>query len=613
MTAKDDDPGFHDVMRRDIERMYVRGEDDGSVTEGLSRTLPRPVPSIVITLMRKSARGVGESLRALPGALDETVGRYPVKLELRLDPLTGFSERVAAAALVLKLGVPVVFTLRTRTEGGLTTATDPERQEFLTGLLTALKESVPRGSLLDVEAQNVATDPEGWGRVLRLARDRGFHILLSQHDLDRSPERAGHLLPPNGLLDKAPGGAALLWKQATRTRSWSQVLAQLRALRVGNLHARRHALMGIDAIESRLLAPFFGSPLVYAAVDAERAAAQGQLPFADLARVWARWGVFPDDPGLVADVGEDGTGRPRWCLLGRPAYHSLSPAMHNAAARHLGLPARYFPLEIPTHTSGGTERECLVDTLASLPALGVTAGNVTVPFKNDIADLVHRLEGDAERLGAINTFRFENDRLIAANTDPAGITGALGDIGTSKAGAVLVLGAGGSAAAALHAFRDADRVVVSARTRSRAEALADRLDAAVEVVDWDARTSAAERADLIINTTPVGMAGGREPDGTPLDAGSIRAEATVLDLVYATPAATGRAPGVTRLLAEASAKGAKTQDGLAVLLHQGAAGFRVWTGEEPPVETMRAALMDARRIPFPSSVRAKAQESEVTA
>ncbi|MBW3582370.1 MAG: type I 3-dehydroquinate dehydratase [Euryarchaeota archaeon] len=613
MTAKDDDPGFHDVMRRDIEHMYVRGEEDGSVIEGLARALPRPIPSIVITLMRKSARGVGESLRALPGALDETVGRYPVKLELRLDPLTGLSERVSAAALVLKLGVPVVFTLRTRTEGGLSTATDPERQEFLTGLLTALKESVPRGSLLDVEAQNVATDPEGWGRVLRLARDRGFHILLSQHDLDRSPERAGHLLPPDGLLDTAPGGPALLWKQATRTRSWSQVLAQLRALRVGNLHMRRHALMGLDAIESRLLAPFFGSPLVYAAVDAERAAAQGQLPFADLARVWARWGVTPDDAGLVADVGDDGAGRPRWCLLGRPAWHSLSPAMHNAAARDLGLPARYFPLEIPTHTSGGTERELLVDTLASLPALGVTAGNVTVPFKNDIAGLMHRLEGEAEPLAAVNTFRFDGDRLIGTNTDPAGITGALADIGTDRPGSVLVLGAGGSAAAALHALRETDRIIVSARTRTRAETLSDRLDAAIEVVDWNERVTAAKSADLIINTTPVGMAGGPDPDGTPLDAAAIRAEVTVLDLVYAAPTDPGRAPGVTRLLAEASAKGAKTQDGLAVLLHQGAAAFRIWTGEEPPVEAMRAALVEAQKIPFPDSVRAKAQESEVTA
>lgn len=632
---------LHDVLRRDLETgasgtAPPPPEHPAEVPDGpapdlddlLGTTLPGPVPSTVITLAARSAHEVGRLLQKLPGQLDETVGQYPVKLELRLDMLPGFSERVNAAALVLKLGVPAVFTLRPRTEGGVSTQTEAERQQFLFTLLGALRQDVPRGSLLDIEGSAVAADPEGWGKLLGQARRRGFQVLLSHHDFRVSPDRAAKLLPPEDLLDDTPGGGALLWKSATRVRTWEQTLAILRALRRGNLARRRHAIMAIGTPVPRLLAPFFATPLVYAAPDDERAVAPGQVPFADLIRTWARWGVLPDDdgfrprldPGATPDADDRAASAraaresaPRLVLLGRPAWHSLSPAMHNAAARTLGLQHRYFPLGLPEHVGAGTEEELVRTTFDTLPALGVVGGNVTVPFKTAAARVADRLEGDAEALAAANTFHYDGDTLVASNTDPEGIRRAIDTAETDVSGAkVLVVGAGGTARAAAHALRDAGEVTVTNRTAERATTLVDALEGPLATTPWSERAAAAEAADIIIQTTTVGMEAGPDPLGDPLDGVAFRAGQTVLDMVYMPgddPAEGTR----TRLLRRAADAGADVVDGLVPLLHQGAVSFRTWTQETPDLDTMRAAMDAARRIPFPDTIDRVLAQEDVTA
>lgn len=593
---------LQDVLAADIQAAKSEASANHAAPGGVDLRLiaPRPVPSIVLSIGETTAAAVAEAIGRIPAQLDEHVARYPVKIELRADKLPGFSERMTAAAVVLRLGVPIIVTLRSRAEGGATTLTEPDRQRFFMSLVSALRGPPPPGSLIDVEAAAVAADPQGWGQVLSQARERGFHLVLSHHDLIGTPDDDHGLLPDEGLLDTVPGGPAALWKAAATVQGWDDELALLSAMRRGNASTRRAAIMGMGSPTSRLLSPFFAAPLVYAAIAGGSETAPGQIPFGDLVRTWHRWGLLVDDEALAAPSDKNGY-PPRWMLLGRPAWHSLSPAMHNAAARAAGMTNRYFPLELPPAASGETDEELVHDTLFAMRGLGIVGGNVTVPFKSELAAAADVLDGDAEVLGVANTYRFDNGKLHATNTDTAGTRRALEthDVNIAKA-SVLVLGAGGSAAAALLGLRDAQRLQVSNRTLGRATKLASDLEKSaqlnVEVVPWDDRMQAAANADVLVNCTTLGMTGGPGPEETPIDAGVLQSTHIVLDLVYV--------PLETPFMHAAKNAGARTIDGTHVLMHQAIEAFRYWTDQDAPTELMRGALDAAVDIPFPDSVRA---------
>ncbi len=631
----------------DVAAMAARRDTD------LAATIPLPVPSIAISLAGRSATEVGRLLRALPAQMDPIVGRYPVKLEVRLDLLPNFSERINALAVVLQLGVPVIATLRSKTEGGAIAQTDAERQRFLLTAMNALRNDAPRGSLLDIEADSIASDPDGWSQVVAAARERGFGLLLSHHELSVSPERAARLLPPEGLLDGAPGGGALIWKSASKARTWEQVLALLRAARRGNLQRRRAALMGLDDPVVRLVGPFLGMPLVYAAPDADHLAAPGQLPFRSLVHAWARWGVQHDDPAFGAtlhgheeeadadaEADDDRTHdrrtarvfAPRLALLGRPAWHSLSPAMHNDVARREALPHRYFPLEVPPHIGTGTEQDVIRHTLDTLRDIGVVGGNATIPFKRHLLEVADDVDDIAEAIGAANTFRFDGTRLQVTNTDGEGIRDVLDAAGVDLADAdVLVLGAGGSARAAVHGLRDAASVRVSNRTGDRADelvkSLAKVVDADLSAVPWADRIEAASSANVIIQCTSMGLAGTDAADDDPLEGHDWTDKQVAVDLVYATPKLAelsltkgdesgptdDGSPFITPFLRGARAANATGIDGLEVLVAQGARAFEWWTGHAPDRTRMRAAAEAAANIPLDPLIRSTYERCEVIA
>lgn len=276
----------------------------------------------------------------------------------------------------------------------------------------------------------------------------------------------------------------------------------------------------------------------------------------------------------------------RAVLLAWPAGHSLSPAMHDAAFRELGIAARYEAREVPP--------EGLAAAVAELRAPEVLGANVTVPHKEAVLALLDGLEPEAAAIGAVNTIVRADGGLRGANTDGAGFLRALReDAGFDPAGAVvLLLGAGGAARAVAHALLGAGaaRVGLHNRTPERAAALAAAFAERGElrVLGPEELAEGLERADLLVNTTSVGMArGGRDPDVSPLPAGLLPRRALVVDLVYR--------PARTRLLRETEAAGLPTQNGLPMLVYQGAEAFERWTGRAAPVAVMRAAAEAALR------------------
>lgn len=255
-------------------------------------------------------------------------------------------------------------------------------------------------------------------------------------------------------------------------------------------------------------------------------------------------------------------------MLGWPVAHSRSPAMHAAAFAAAGLDGwRYQLLPVPP--------EVFEETVRALPAAGFAGANVTVPHKEAALRLADAPSDAARAIGAANTLTFTEDGAIAAeNTDAPGLLAALP---VSAAGAsALVLGAGGSARAAVFALLGAGarEVLVLNRTPERAQAL---------VRDLGGRAiTALEDADLLVNCTSVGLA---DAEATPVEAAELGRFGAVVDLVY-------RAGG-TRLGRDAAALGLPFADGLEVLVQQGARSFELWTGVAAPVDAMRAAAAAA--------------------
>ena len=239
-------------------------------------------------------------------------------------------------------------------------------------------------------------------------------------------------------------------------------------------------------------------------------------------------------------------------MLGWPVAHSRSPAMHQAAYAALGLDDhRYQHLPVPS--------ELFAETVRALPAAGFAGANVTIPHKERAILVADVVTARAREIGAANTLTFRDDGAIEAdNTDAPGLLAALGEPPSSA----LVLGAGGSARAAVWALQRAGvAVAVLARTRKRAEVLGVRL------------VDAVEPAECLINCTPVGL---DDPDAVPAPPDGFP---TVVDLVYR--------EGGTALIRRAEAAGARTVDGIEILVRQGALSFERWTGMQAPLDAMR--------------------------
>jgi len=272
-------------------------------------------------------------------------------------------------------------------------------------------------------------------------------------------------------------------------------------------------------------------------------------------------------------------------LVGHPVEHSLSPPMHNAAFRELGLNYVYVAFDVP-------ERE-LETAIVGAQSLGIVGLNVTIPHKERALRACDTVDRDAELIGAVNTLRFRERRVEGYNTDGEGFLRALREAVDfdPKGVKAVILGAGGAARAVSFklALEGADELVIANRTYERGERLARELEERTGVraraVELDREVLREELRDarLLVDATPVGMH--PNEDEPPLvTAREMHEDLIVNDLVYNPPK--------TRLLEEAERAGATPVDGVGMLVHQGALAFEIWTGEEAPVDVMREAVLE---------------------
>ena len=266
-------------------------------------------------------------------------------------------------------------------------------------------------------------------------------------------------------------------------------------------------------------------------------------------------------------------------IFGYPLAHSISPAFQQAAFDYYSLSVRYDAWPTPPERLGDE-----ADRLRGDEYLGA---NVTVPHKERVIEHLDDIDSWASLVGAVNTIVREGRRLVGYNTDAYGFVKSLKEMGgfEPEGKRVLLLGAGGAARAAAFglAKENVASLTIANRTLERAQSLADDVRGSAHDVEAIAVTDAAlERAaanaDLIVNSTSIGMRHGTADGQTPLEARLIPSGALVYDMVYN--------PAETPLLAEARSAGARTLGGLPMLIYQGAAAFERWTGKDAPIEVM---------------------------
>lgn len=261
-------------------------------------------------------------------------------------------------------------------------------------------------------------------------------------------------------------------------------------------------------------------------------------------------------------------------VIGDPIEHSLSPVMHNAAFKALGMDCYYGAF----HVKG----RYLYEAVNGAKCLGFGGLNVTTPHKEAIIRFIQADEASHD-IGAANTIDFRSDK--AYNTDAPGAIASLKDSGVDVKGkSVLVLGAGGAARAVTYGLlKSGATVTIANRTAAKAADLAAymREHGGVFGTSMEKIREKVAISDIIVNTTTVGMG----KDETLVTADMLNDRQVVFDLVYR--------PVETKLLREAKLAGAKTIDGITMLVRQGALSFEIWTGVRPPLDVMDRSARDA--------------------
>lgn len=269
---------------------------------------------------------------------------------------------------------------------------------------------------------------------------------------------------------------------------------------------------------------------------------------------------------------------PLACVIGSPIAHSKSPRLHTHWLKKYGVKGHYIPVDAAP--------ENLIDVVKMLPKMGFVGANVTIPHKVSVLDIADLVTDRASLIGAANTLIFRKDgKIHADNTDGYGFIANLKQNASQwdpSNGPAAVIGAGGAARAVIASLLDVGvpEILLSNRTKSKAEILQSEFGTKIKVVDWVQAGNMMENAATVVNTSSLGMVGAPE-FRIPLD--GLRAGTVVTDLVYT--------PLKTHLLKEAEQAGCIAVDGLGMLLHQAVPGFERWFGVRPDVDTDTRAVM----------------------
>ena len=460
-------------------------------------------------------------------------------VEIRADLIPGADVDSIRESFSDVLKVSII-TIRSRGEGGKSDLSGEDRDEWNMSALSL------QPAFLDLELD---TDRE---MIESLGDERG-RIIVSKHLMDRwDSESLPKILSECCRL----GGVGKIAAKITDVCDGVRLLESWE-----DPGSARFSLMGMGpgAELTRALAGSMGAELVYCALDEKSLVAPGQLTLDSQRRTVVKNSTV---------VG----------LIGHPLGHTLSPGMHNAAFKELGIPGLYLPFDVP-------DESLVEEFMSGAASLGARGFNITIPYKEVAFASVDDMDDEARRAGAVNTVLVQEDgSLRGFNTDIFGFSEALRTANCNPRNKrALVIGAGGASRAAVIAlWKMGAKIEISNRSPERAEELVRSMRVFLKTLPLDA-LDGEKPYSLIVNATPVGMRGF---DSSPIVPDRLIAGAeAVMDMVYN--------PIETPLLSAAKSHGVKTIHGLDMLLHQGAKAFEIWTGVKAPIEVMRGQLMGA--------------------
>ncbi len=272
------------------------------------------------------------------------------------------------------------------------------------------------------------------------------------------------------------------------------------------------------------------------------------------------------------------------CIIGNPVGHSVSPQMHNAAFKSMGLDFSYVSFSVNN----------LADAMKGVRALGIRGGNVTIPYKTSVMQYMDECDGLSTGMNAVNTFVNDKGALKGFNTDGLGAVKTLEDEGVRiKGEKVAIVGAGGASKSISYviAGKKPREIVILNRTQEKAEPIrkaVEKFGVKARALELSRKNLKTELSDsgILINTTPVGMHPGANE--TPVGEEFLHKNMAVMDVIFN--------PLETRLLREAGKKGAVAINGVGMLVNQGVLAFEIWTGKKPDAELMKEAAMESLAI-----------------
>ena len=474
-------------------------------------------------------------------------------VEVRLDYLD-FGEHESALQFLLdhlsREHAPMILTFRAAEEGGHS----PADYEARRGLWTTLNK-LSNSAWMDLELDLVQGFDAGkasidWSRVI-----------CSHHDFRAVPPDLDQIYE---CMAATPARVVKIAVQADDATDCLPIFHLLeRAQREGREMIA--IAMGQAGIMTRILGPSRGSFLTYGALDNDSATAPGQLTARELREIYRI-----DKINLQTEV---------IGLIGMPVRHSLSPQIHNAVFEASGVNAVYIPFAV---RDAGQFMRRLAHPLSRELNWKLRGLSVTAPHKSAVIEFLDWIDPAAKEMGAVNTILARGDELLGHNTDAAGLIGPLrSKFGSLRGARCAIVGGGGGARAALWALRNegAD-VALFVRDPDKARVVSKEFAVDTKLVS----EASFAGFDLVVNATPLGTRGVSEHD-TVATVDQLRGVRLAYDLVYN--------PLETRFLREARAAGCETLSGIEMLLAQAVEQFKIWIGDEPDIDVMRAAALRA--------------------
>ncbi|MFP4029510.1 MAG: shikimate dehydrogenase [Candidatus Brocadiia bacterium] len=490
---------------------------------------------LCVPLIEETAEGMAGRIQNLPPNID--------MVEIRADYLkvSGESLRGDIAGLIRNCALPVIVTNRPEREGGCWTGPENDRLDLLR---TAATEGA---DYIDIELDSVGELGEISGSCGRI---------VSYHNFDETPDDL------MSIHQKARRAGADVVKIAVQARSIKDTGAVFTLLEKHAQETPTIALsMGEEGIATRVLAGKFGGFLTFTSLKRGKESARGQIPCDDMAEMYGFHEINPSTEvyGVVAN----------------PVAHSMSPAIHNAAFRKLGMDAVYLPFRVDNPG----------EFLAIYRPRDLRGLSVTIPHKQTMLGLMDEVDELSERIGAVNTVDIRDGRLYGSNTDVAAAVNALeaaareAELTPLSELCVLLVGAGGASRALAYGLVGrVGEIVIANRTVQRAKNLAAELGVHHCGLDDMGDYS----PDIIINATSVGM----HPDTqiSPVPSSMLQSGMVVFDAVYN--------PIKTRLLEQAEEAGCIIASGFEWFVSQAAAQFETWTDRDAPRDVMARVVRE---------------------